>query len=94
MSAMALIPTLYRIVKDANPKAEDFTSPMMLGRRPQKRERLHPGEWAGLSMFDSKERAQSIARQFPMPGEWIATVNLDPSLVVVWKTFGPGHYTV
>jgi hypothetical protein len=94
MSAMALIPTLYRIVKHEIPEATDFTSPMMLGKRPQKRERSHPGECAGLSMFDSKERARSIARQFPLVGEWSAAVNLNPSLVAVWKTFGPGHYTV
>ena len=94
MSGVAILPILFRIVKSDPPSAEDFTSPMMLGVLPQRREREHPGEWAGLSMFDSIERARAMAQHYPRLGGWIATVNLDIRRVVVWKTFGAHHYTV
>jgi hypothetical protein len=90
----ASIPLLYRIVGSDPPTERDFTSPLMLGRRPRRIERAQPEEWAGLSMFDSVERARSKAQEFPNLGRWIAAVNLDPELVVARRTFGSGHYTV
>jgi hypothetical protein len=94
MSGRVVIPVSYRIVRSNPPTAEDFTSPMMLGKPPQRRERQYPGEWAGLSMFDSVESARAMARRFPILGGWIATVQLDPRRIVARPTFGPGHYTV
>lgn len=91
---LALVPILFRIVQEDSPTVGDFTSAMMRGIPPQRRERQHPGEWAGLSMFDSSERARALARQYPKLGTAIATVRLDPKRVVVWKTFGPHHFTV
>lgn len=88
------VPALYRIVKEEGPTAEDFTSKMMQGHWPQRRDRQHPNEWVGLSMFDSAELARRMARRFPILGTWVATVQLDPRRVIVAKTFGEGHYTV
>jgi hypothetical protein len=94
MSGVASISLLYRIVMSNPPTERDFTSPMMLGRRPRRIERAQPEEWAGLSMFDSAKRARAKAREFPNLGRRIAAVNLDPALTVVCQTFGTGHYTV
>jgi hypothetical protein len=94
MSGGVVIPVVYRIVRSNPPTVEDFTSPMMLGRLPQRRERQFPGEWAGLSTFDSFESARTMARRFPVLGRWIATLRLDSRRIVVRQTFGPGHYTM
>jgi hypothetical protein len=94
MSGGATIPMLYRIVRSNPPTVEDFTSPMMLGKLPQRRERQYPGEWAGLSTFDSFETARAMAQRYPVLGRWIATLRLDSQRIVARQTFGPGHYTV
>lgn len=93
MSGMT-IPTLYRIVQSASPTAEDFMSTMMRGRPPERRDRQHPGEWAGLSLFDNAAQARRMAQRFPALGAWMATVSLDPRRAVVRQTFGEGHHTV
>ncbi len=93
MSGMA-VQTLYRIVRSETPAATDFTSGMMQGKLPQRRDRQYPGEWAALSMFDTAAQARQMAHRFPILGGWVATVSLDPRRVVVRQTFGEGHHTV
>ena len=94
MSSEAASSTLHRIVRAESPTPEDFTSTMMRGRWPQYRDRQHPNEWVGLSVFDSADLARAMARCFPVLGAWVATVRCDPRRVIIAKTFGAGHYTV
>jgi hypothetical protein len=89
-----IIPRLFRIVRSNPPAVEDFTSPMMLGKLPQRRERQFPGEWAGLSTFNSFETVRTMARKYPDLGSWIAALQIDPQRIVARQTFGPGHYIV
>lgn len=92
MSGPGLV--LYRIVRVGSPAADDFLSRMMLGFPPRRTEREQPEIWAGLSMFDSADRARARAREFPALGAFIATISVDARRVVTRQTLGPGHYTV
>ena len=94
MSAGA-IPALYRIIKSDPSEERDFYSAMMLARIPPRRpERKNPGEWAGISMFNSVEEARRRVAKYPQMGTAIAQVEgIDPVWSIVKPTGEDGHYT-
>jgi hypothetical protein len=86
----------FRIVRASRPTPEDFLSNKEKGLPPRGPEIDDPAEWAGISMFDTRERAERLARRrnFAL-GAFVAELRIpDAAPVVVRKTFGPGHYTL
>ena len=83
---------LYRLVRDASGRVEDFRS-----HRDRTPRRPVPAgtPWlllVGVSMFDSPAGALAVARRRPA---WIAEVRLRAGLGIhVASTGPPGHHTV
>ncbi len=83
----------YRIVKSDPPTMRDFQSNREKGlpRRPVEA----PDLWAGLSMYEDINHARGGAQRFPAIGSHIAAVLVpDDGRFRVYKTLGPGHFTV
>jgi len=56
--------TLYRLTKQPDASLDDFRSNMERCLAPRPAEVRDPGEWAGLSMFDTREQAEYTARRY------------------------------
>ena len=86
----------FRIVRGSRPTRQDFLSNKDKGLPPRGPEIDDPAEWAGISVFDTRERAERLARRrnFAL-GAFVAELRIpDDAPVLVRKTFGPGHYTL
>jgi hypothetical protein len=94
-------PTLFRVVR-AEPQADwsafeqSFRSPFDQGIPP-----TNPGNrrsralYLGVSMWMAQHQAESVARQFPRIGQWVAELTLSPDAGVNYAlTSMPGHMTV
>lgn len=86
----------YRIVKNDPPSLTDFTSSAALGR-PVAREnpevvRLH----SGISVFATLRQATNHSRQWPVLGEFIATLDipLGSRILAERTTHRRGHHTL
>jgi hypothetical protein len=93
--------TLYRLTKEPQASLDDFRSNMERCLAPRPAEVRDPGEWAGLSMFDTREQAEYTARRYADRGmgQFVAEVVLPdgaPQVIraVSRPTGGHGHYTV
>jgi hypothetical protein len=90
---------LYRIVKSADPTAEEFDrsfrSSYELGNRPRHIEERLAVVHMGLSMYETIGKARGTARTFPQIGGWIARVDLMPGAGFCGARTGqPGHWTI
>ena len=93
--------TLFRIAKSPAAVTSDFVSRMAECEIPRPEEVADPGMWAGLSMWDSHERAANMSRRWRHRGlgTYVARITIPddaPTSVpaIARPTRGPGHYTV
>src|ERR1051326_7847111 len=93
--------SFYRIAKGNPATMTDFRSRMEQCLPPRPIEVENPGEWAGLSIYDTREQAASVSRRWRKRGigAFIAEVRLpdvfpDGVGIVARQTFRPGHYTI
>jgi hypothetical protein len=86
----------FRIVHRNPASREDFLSNRDRGLPPRGPEIDDPAEWAGISVFDTLERARRLAlRRNLALGAFIAELHVaEDAPVIARKTFGPGHYTL
>jgi hypothetical protein len=88
---------LYRLTKNYEPTAEDFTSNAARGRPFPPN--LHPDLhwlWDGLSAYEHADQALALAARSPRIGRYLATLNMTRSEEVRWlrTTASAGHYTI
>lgn len=85
---------LYRIVSSATPAEADFRSAERQGRRlrqPVTPELLR--SFRSVSAWDTFERAEAAARDYPKLGRYVAVLQLPPHIRAV--RFGaPGHWDI
>lgn len=91
--------TTYRIVKTDRPYdpalLDSFKSNYELRRKPRRAEISFTPMHMGISVYLRPERAHATARAFPMIGEYVARVELEPEMGVAFAlTAEPGHLTL
>jgi hypothetical protein len=91
----------YRIAQDARASEDDFRSRMERCLPPRTVEVENPGEWAGLSAFDTHAQAAAVSARWRHRGmgAFVAELRIPDvspvaSGIVVRRTFGAGHYTL
>lgn len=86
--------SVYRVVTADPPAETDFYSPERQGRRlrpPITPELLR--SFRSVSVWDTLEGAQQVARDFPKLGRYVAVLELSPHIAP--ERFGaPGHWDV
>ncbi len=89
------MPTLYRIVRGRQFVIEDVRSNLARCKPRRASELLDIAEWAGVSTFDTPERAGYTARLHHM-GTQLARLDVpaDDSRVVLSPRSSSGHVTV
>jgi hypothetical protein len=92
------VPTFYRIVRTDPPTAADFMSNRDKGLPPRGPEVSDPDLWAGISVYDHRDRAESQARRYQL-GAFLAVIELpdnrQPGGLRVSKTLtDPHHHTL
>lgn len=91
------MPAVYRIVRDDVPTDYDFQSSRARGRAvADSASDLEIALWAGVSVYDTDERARKKARGLPQLGSHIAHLELPdgPAIPVARTTRSPGHHTI
>jgi hypothetical protein len=86
----------FRLVRRDPPTRADFLSNKDKGLPPRGPEVDDPAEWAGISVFDTRERAERLARRRNLAlGAFVAELRIPAdAAVIARKTFGPGHWTL
>lgn len=89
-------PLFYRVTRAGAPTVRDFRSNTAKGRQPPAYDSETLRLWAGVSMFDSLDRARERARHLPGMGRYIATIRIPPDGSVHYERTGndPHHYTL
>ena len=92
------MPTFYRVVHSVKPEPHDFMSNKAKNLPPRGPERDDADIYGGLSMYDTRERAEAVARMFPRVGPFVAEIATEKAgpgeSLFSRKTLGTGHYTV
>jgi len=88
---------LYRLVTADRTGPQHFVSNLSRCRIPRGPERDSPIIWAGISMYDSTQQAETTARRYKgRVGTYLAEVHIpeEAPQVVVLPTLTVGHFTV
>jgi hypothetical protein len=93
---VAEVRRFYRVTRSNPPSPRDFFSNVTKRRRPPAYDQETLRLWAGISMFDTLERAQERARHLPVMGAFIAEVQIPDNGPVYFEQTGtdPHHYTI
>jgi hypothetical protein len=92
--------TFYRITKTSPPTATDFMSNLQKCLPPRGPELRDPGEWAGISMYETIEQAAATTERYRYAiGQFVTRVDVPDGAPAVVRAFvkqtgGPGHYTL
>lgn len=86
---------LYRICWTDPPTETDMMSNQALGKRPRWPDSEALRLWAGISLFDTAERARSQAMRHPWRGRaFIAALDIPAGVFQMERTRSRGHYTL
>jgi hypothetical protein len=72
------LPTFYRVVRRDPPHMQDFTSNRDKGLPPRGPEVDDRSLWEGISVYDSRDRAERQALRYSL-GDYIAVLHVDDS---------------
>lgn len=93
--------TLYRLANAPRATLDDFRSNLERCLAPRPPEMRDPAEWAGLSMFDTREQAEYTALRYADRGmgQFVARLVIPDGTPAVVRAFarptgGHGHHTV
>lgn len=86
----------FRVVREDPPALRDFLSNAAQGKTLGSSDPVLQRRWEGISVFDTRERAQQTARRRPDLGRYIAELWLTEGMSISYERTGNtrGHYTL